>query len=237
MVTNMGVAKCQGAQAAYLECTQYALQNLNLPNVAMYCDAGHAGWLGWPANLTPAAELFAKLYRDAGQPRAFRGFATNVANYNAWSLSSAPAYTTPNANFDEQKYINAFHPMLQSRGFDARFIVDQGMSSWLLSLTLFVFVPILSLCIYHTANTRIQAAVVNNQQARSRGATGATPEELALAEDPPLRLETRSLMPLSGSSQVVNPMALPTPLLTDTITTAVKSPLSSPPRKLVIGSR
>jgi cellulose 1,4-beta-cellobiosidase len=158
MVTNLNVAKCQGAQAAYLECTQYALRNLNLPNVAMYLDAGHAGWLGWPANITPAAELFAKLYKDAGSPRAVRGFATNVANYNAWSLTSAPAYTTPNANYDEQKYINAFHPLLQSRGFDARFIVDQGMCS----LDLLALVPFFPSTSF-TPLTRIQAAVVNNR--------------------------------------------------------------------------
>lgn len=49
----------------------------------MYLDAGHAGWLGWPANLTPAAQLFAQLYKDAGSPPFVRGLATNVANYNA----------------------------------------------------------------------------------------------------------------------------------------------------------
>lgn len=126
LVTNLSVAKCSGAQAAYLECTQYALRTLNLPNVAMYLDAGHAGWLGWPANITPAADMFARLYTDSGRPASVRGLATNVANYNAWSLSSAPSYTTPNANYDESKYINAFSPMLESRGFPARFIVDTG---------------------------------------------------------------------------------------------------------------
>ena len=50
------------------------MQQLNLPNVFMYLDAGHAGWsaitfqiakadaeilsrLGWPGNLQPAAQL------------------------------------------------------------------------------------------------------------------------------------------------------------------------------------
>lgn len=51
----------------------------------MYLDAGHAGWLGWPANLTPAGQLFAQLYRDAGSPAFVRGLATNVANYNTLS--------------------------------------------------------------------------------------------------------------------------------------------------------
>lgn len=128
MVTNLNVPKCAGAEAAYRECTKYALQQLNLPNVAMYMDAGHAGWLGWPANIQPAATLFAGIYKEAGSPKALRGLATNVANYNAWELSSAPAMTSPNPNFDEKKYIEAFRPLLEAAGFPAQFIVDQGRS-------------------------------------------------------------------------------------------------------------
>jgi len=128
MVTNMNVAKCSGAKDAYLECTKYAITKLNLANVAMYLDAGHAGWLGWPANIGPAADLYAQLYKDSGSPKALRGLATNVANYNAFSLSSAPAYAESNPNYDEQRYINSLQPLLKSRGWDARFIVDQGRS-------------------------------------------------------------------------------------------------------------
>lgn len=94
MVTNLNVAKCANAQATYLAGVQYAIQQLNLANVAMYLDAGHAGWLGWAANLQPAATLFAKVYSDAGKPAAVRGLATNVANYNAWTVSPAPSYTS-----------------------------------------------------------------------------------------------------------------------------------------------
>ncbi|PKX89408.1 putative cellobiohydrolase [Aspergillus novofumigatus IBT 16806] len=124
LVTNLNVAKCANAQSAYLECVNYALKQLNLPNVAMYIDAGHAGWLGWPANLGPAATLFAKVYTDAGSPAAVRGLATNVANYNAWSLSTCPSYTQGDPNCDEKKYINAMAPLLKSAGFDAHFIMD-----------------------------------------------------------------------------------------------------------------
>nr|1OC5_A Chain A, CELLOBIOHYDROLASE II [Humicola insolens]1OC6_A Chain A, CELLOBIOHYDROLASE II [Humicola insolens]1OC7_A Chain A, CELLOBIOHYDROLASE II [Humicola insolens] len=128
MVTNMNVPKCSGAASTYRELTIYALKQLDLPHVAMYMDAGHAGWLGWPANIQPAAELFAKIYEDAGKPRAVRGLATNVANYNAWSVSSPPPYTSPNPNYDEKHYIEAFRPLLEARGFPAQFIVDQGRS-------------------------------------------------------------------------------------------------------------
>ncbi|GLA31592.1 hypothetical protein AnigIFM63604_001073 [Aspergillus niger] len=124
LVTNLNVAKCANAESAYLECTNYALTQLNLPNVAMYLDAGHAGWLGWPANQQPAANLFASVYKNASSPAAVRGLATNVANYNAWTISSCPSYTQGNSVCDEQQYINAIAPLLQAQGFDAHFVVD-----------------------------------------------------------------------------------------------------------------
>jgi len=128
MITNMGVPKCQGAADAYKELTVYAVKQLSLPNVAMYLDGGHGGWLGWPANIQPAADLFAQIYKDAGSPKALRGLATNVANYNGWSLASAPSYTTPNPNYDEKRYVEAISPLLSAAGFPAHFITDQGRS-------------------------------------------------------------------------------------------------------------
>lgn len=125
MVTNLSTPKCSEAQSAYYECVNYALINLNLANVAMYIDAGHAGWLGWPANLSPAAQLFATVYKNASAPASLRGLATNVANYNAWSISSPPSYTSGDANYDEQLYVNALSPLLTSNGWpNAHFIMD-----------------------------------------------------------------------------------------------------------------
>lgn len=126
LVTNLNVQKCSNAQDAYKTCVQYALQNLNFDNVNMYIDAGHAGWLGWSANLSPAAQLFAQVYKDAGSPAAVRGLATNVANYNAWSVSSCASYTSGNSVCDEKKYVNAIAPLLQNNGFPAHFITDTG---------------------------------------------------------------------------------------------------------------
>jgi cellulose 1,4-beta-cellobiosidase len=128
-VTNMGVAKCANAKPVYMRSTIYALQQLNLPNVAMYMDAGHAGWLGWPANQPGAAEIFAGIWKDAGKPKALRGLATNVSNYNGFSLVTAPPYTSPNTVYDEKKYINALGPLLEGQGWTGvKFIVDQGRS-------------------------------------------------------------------------------------------------------------
>nr|ATQ35966.1 cellobiohydrolase [Talaromyces piceae] len=124
MVTNLNVSKCANAQSAYYECVNYAVTKLNLDNVSMYIDAGHAGWLGWEANLTPAAQLFGQVYANASSPAALRGLATNVANYNAWTISSCPSYTQGDSNCDEEKYINALGPLLSNEGWDAHFIVD-----------------------------------------------------------------------------------------------------------------
>jgi cellulose 1,4-beta-cellobiosidase len=132
MVTNLDVAECAEAQSAYYECVNYALTTLNLSNVAMYLDAGHAGWLGWPANLSPAAELFAEVYKNASSPASLRGLATNVANYNAWSISTAPLYTAGDSNYDEQLYVNALSPLLEQNGWsNAHFITDTCMVQFL----------------------------------------------------------------------------------------------------------
>lgn len=105
------------------------LLQLNLPNVAMYLDAGHAGWLGWPANQQPAAQLFASVYKNASSPRAVRGLATNVANYNGWNITTAPSYTQGNSVYNEKLYIHAISPLLAQQGWsNAFFITDQGRS-------------------------------------------------------------------------------------------------------------
>lgn len=130
MVTNMNVAKCAAAADAYKTLTIYAVIKLNLPNVYMYLDAGHAGWLGWPANLQPAADIFASVYTEAGKPSALRGLATNVANYNAWSISTCPSIAQGAQFCDEKRYINAMAPLLKSAGFPAHFITDTCKGSF-----------------------------------------------------------------------------------------------------------
>lgn len=128
LVTNLSVAECAAAQTTYLACVTYAMQQLNTVGVYMYLDAGHAGWLGWPANLSPAANLFASLYKGAGSPQFVRGLATNVANYNAISVTTPDPITQGNPNYDELLYITALAPMLTSQNFPAHFIIDQGRS-------------------------------------------------------------------------------------------------------------
>ncbi|GIK02767.1 hypothetical protein Aspvir_006828 [Aspergillus viridinutans] len=103
---------------------------LHAPHVIVGQDAllRHAGWLGWPANIGPAAELYASVYKNASSPASVRGLVTNVANYNAFVATTCPSYTQGNAVCDEKIYINNFAPQLASAGFDAHFIVDTRKS-------------------------------------------------------------------------------------------------------------
>ncbi|RII17457.1 hypothetical protein CUC08_Gglean002555 [Alternaria sp. MG1] len=128
MITNMGVQKCANAASTYKDLTVYALKTLNFPNVDMYLDGGHAGWLGWDANIGPAAKLYAEVYKAAGSPRGVRGIVTNVSNYNAFRIATCPAITQGSKNCDEERFINAFAPLLKAEGFPAHFIVDTGRS-------------------------------------------------------------------------------------------------------------
>ncbi|KDQ50909.1 glycoside hydrolase family 6 protein [Jaapia argillacea MUCL 33604] len=128
LVTNLNIQKCANAEAAYLQCVTYAIEQLNTVGVYMYLDAGNAGWLGWPADLSPAATLFSTLYKNASSPEYFRGLATDVGNYDAYNTSSPDPITSGNPNYDELLYITALAPLLEQQGFSAYFIVDQGRS-------------------------------------------------------------------------------------------------------------
>ncbi|CAE7234305.1 unnamed protein product [Rhizoctonia solani] len=128
LVTNLSDPRCSAAQDVYKRSTIYAIQKLSQPNIYLYLDAGHAGWLGWPANISPAAQLFGNLLKSAGGSYRVRGLATNVANYNAITAASPDPITQSNPNYDEQHYISALIPLLQQNNFPAHFIVDQGRS-------------------------------------------------------------------------------------------------------------
>jgi cellulose 1,4-beta-cellobiosidase len=123
LITNLQVSKCANAASAYKEATQYALKQLNLPNVAMYMDAGHGGWLGWDANLKPGAQIFIDTFKAAGSPSRVRGLAINVANWN--SVNGPDEFPSPyNKAQNEAKYAALLAPHLTSGGFPAHFIVD-----------------------------------------------------------------------------------------------------------------
>ncbi|KAJ7099854.1 glycoside hydrolase family 6 protein [Mycena crocata] len=133
LVTNSNLATCQASADGYRQGVIYALQQLNLPNVVMYLDAGHGGWLGWDANLAPGAQELARAYTGAGRPSQLKGFATNVAGWNAWIKNPGEFDVPPDGQFnkaqDESRYVTLFGAALQSAGMPNQAIVDTGRNA------------------------------------------------------------------------------------------------------------
>lgn len=130
MVTNIKLQTCQDSSAGYKTGVAYALKNLNLPNIAMYIDAGHGGWLGWNDNLKPGAQGIADVYKAAGSPKQVRGFSTNVAGWNQVALSPGEFSGTSDAQYNkaqnEKTYVDLFSPLLKAAGMPAQAIIDTG---------------------------------------------------------------------------------------------------------------
>ncbi|KAK9418642.1 putative Glucanase [Seiridium unicorne] len=133
IVTNDDLQTCKDSASAYEEGVAYALKSLNLPNVVMYIDAGHGGWLGWDANLAPGAAELAKVYKNAGNPKQVRGFSTNIAGWNSWDQSPGEFSTAPDAQYNscqnEKTYVSKFSAALKSAGMPNYAIMDTGRNA------------------------------------------------------------------------------------------------------------
>lgn len=51
VITNQAIPTCATATPIYEEGIAYAISKLQFPNVSLYIDAAHGGWLGWADNL------------------------------------------------------------------------------------------------------------------------------------------------------------------------------------------
>ncbi|KAI0206717.1 1, 4-beta cellobiohydrolase [Astrocystis sublimbata] len=133
LVTNADLQTCKDSKSGYEEGVAYALEQLNLPNVVMYIDAGHGGWLGWDANLDPGAEELAKVYKAAGSPSQVRGIATNIAGWNSWDESPGEFSEASDAEYNacqnEKLYLEKFGAALKTAGFPNHAIVDTGRNA------------------------------------------------------------------------------------------------------------
>ncbi|KAI0885514.1 glycoside hydrolase family 6 protein [Annulohypoxylon maeteangense] len=133
LVTNADKTACADSKTGYEEGVAYALKSLNLPNVVMYIDAGHGGWLGWDANLKPGAEELAKVYKNAGSPKQVRGYATNIAGWNSWDEDPGEFSDASDAKYNscqnEKTYVTKFSAALKTAGFPEHAIVDTGRNA------------------------------------------------------------------------------------------------------------
>ena len=100
VATNLSIEKCRRSADVYESSIAYAISKLSLPNVYLYLDAAHAGWLGWDGNRNNVAKVFKTVLDKAGGPERIRGFVTNVSNYNAlegdWGKKLEPSNPCPN---------------------------------------------------------------------------------------------------------------------------------------------
>ncbi|KAK0615046.1 1, 4-beta cellobiohydrolase [Bombardia bombarda] len=133
LVTNADLQTCKDSASGYRDGVAYAIKNLNLPNVVMYLDAGHGGWLGWDANLKPGAQELAKAFKAGGSPKQLRGIATNVAGWNSWDKSPGEFSDKSDAKYNkcqnEKTYITTFGAALKTAGMPNHAIVDTGRNA------------------------------------------------------------------------------------------------------------
>ncbi|KAI0400804.1 glycoside hydrolase family 6 protein [Xylaria palmicola] len=100
-----------------------ALARLSLPNVVLYLDVGHSNSLDWGWHRNETADAIVAIYRAAGAPAQLRGYATNVANWNAWDLSPGEFARADDARdvrpSNEKSFLRILSSALRGRGMPA----------------------------------------------------------------------------------------------------------------------
>lgn len=125
VVTNLDHAACAAARGVYGRSIAYAIRALSLPNVSLYLDAAHAGWLGWESNRTKATHVFQDVFALAGGEGHVRGFATNVSNYNTLDQAEGAKLEPSDPCPDELTYAHRLWESLAEAGVQARsFLID-----------------------------------------------------------------------------------------------------------------
>jgi len=125
IATNLGVAKCAGAEATYRHSIARAIRTLSMPHVSLYLDAAHAGWLGWQGNRLKIAKIFRDVLTEAGGVDTIRGFATNVSNYDSLRGGDIARLEPSDPCADELTYVEKLSATLADVGITGKgFIVD-----------------------------------------------------------------------------------------------------------------
>lgn len=87
MIANLQLSACRTLTSNYRKQVPYALRSLSLPNTILYLDVGNGGGLGFEDLTKIGVQEIERTYIAAGSPSQFRGFAVNLANFNAWDLT------------------------------------------------------------------------------------------------------------------------------------------------------
>lgn len=125
IATNTAVEKCALSADVYKNSVAYAVSKLSRPNVHVYLDGAHAGWLGWEGNRENMADIVKEVLELAGGTDRIRGLATNVSNYNAlagdYGAKLEPSTPTPN----ELTYVQKMSETFEKKGItNKRFLID-----------------------------------------------------------------------------------------------------------------
>ena len=127
LVTNLDRPKCHAAAELYKRGIAYAITQLSLPNVFLYLEAAHAGWLGFPKNIGRAAQLYKDVLARAGGPSRIRGFALDVSNYDPAVDPASTPRDRSSAASDETGYAADLTKALAGVGVTGkRFVIDTG---------------------------------------------------------------------------------------------------------------
>jgi cellulose 1,4-beta-cellobiosidase len=125
LATNMNLPSCVDAKEVYMDSVVYAIRKLGLPNVSIYLDAAHAGWLGWDDNREKAVKIFKKVLKAAGGVDTIRGFATNTSNFTHLTNRDGTALESTNPCYNELIYVKKLAVSLADHGIrDKGFIID-----------------------------------------------------------------------------------------------------------------
>jgi len=133
------------ANGGYVDGIAYALQKLGGVGAYNYVDAAHHGWLGWPNNFKPTADLLYSTAVKSGNVNNVTGFITDSANYSALkepyinisgSFNGTPVKSAKwfdwNDYADELTFAQAFRNQLVSDGFPSNIgmIIDTSRNGW-----------------------------------------------------------------------------------------------------------
>lgn len=127
IATNLSDPRCAAAESGYRDGTAYAISHLAAPNVFLYLDTGHSGWLGWPDNQQRTARVFKEVLDAAGGSQLIRGFASNVANYTVLHETKEAFDYQSNPAHDELSYQAQMSAVYKAAGIlNVAWLIDTG---------------------------------------------------------------------------------------------------------------
>lgn len=128
LATNLDKPACATADPIYRRSTAYAVAKLAaIPNVSIYLDAAHAGWLGWGGNRAKIAAVYKDVLQMAGGDDKIRGFFVNVSNYDPLTGDFGKALEPTNPCPNELTYVAELADSLRWAGITGKaFLIDTG---------------------------------------------------------------------------------------------------------------